>query len=118
MCRSRGRTWRSWPKTAMVALALSAVSTTAQPAWDGNRLLEVCARPTARQRTSDCDVFIRGAIDRYHEFLATRCAPRQVRFGEIVEIIVQYLQEHPADRQRPANDLILASLTEAYSCKS
>lgn len=99
---------------ALFTLATSACSTRAYSAWDGDRLLAVCSGAGAGQQTSDCEVFIRGAVDRYHELLATQCAPKQVRFSEIVGIVVRYLQTHPAERPLPANELVLASVREAF----
>ncbi len=100
---------------AMIALAVFTLFARADEAWSGNRLYAACQL----QHTvpSDCDVFIRGVIDRYHEFIASLCAPQHVSFDEIVERIVADLEANRSTRNEPAAHLILDSIGRAYGCR-
>jgi hypothetical protein len=87
----------------------------AQTQWGGNRLYATCRNEHAP--SSDCAVFIRGVVDRYHEFIATHCAPQEVPFGEIVDRVIADLKAYPSRRTQAAPDLILDSIGSAYRCR-
>ena len=61
---------------------------------------------------ADCVVYIRGVIDRFHEFIAAHCPHQTFNFGEIVGEVVSYLEDHPSERDQAASDLVLKSLME------
>jgi hypothetical protein len=66
------------PGVAALLLAVLVESAQAQTRWDGNRLYAICQQ--RHDPDSDCAVFIRGTIDRYHELIATHCAPQHKPF--------------------------------------
>ncbi|WP_425374125.1 Rap1a/Tai family immunity protein [Microvirga calopogonii] len=86
----------------------------AEPQWDGNQLYAACQ--VRRDPASDCAVFIRGVVDRYHEFIATHCAPRHVPFSEIRERVVEDLDANRLSRSLPAHQLILESIGKMSKC--
>jgi hypothetical protein len=100
----------------IAALILAALvgSAHGQTQWNGNRLYAACQKQ--RDSSSDCAVFIRGTVDRDHEFIATRCAPRHVPFSEIVERVVADLEADPSTRDWPAHQLILESVGKMSGC--
>jgi hypothetical protein len=100
----------------IAALILAALvgSAHGQTQWDGNRLYAACQKQ--RDPSSDCAVFIRGTVDRYHEFIAAHCAPRHVLFSEIVERVVADLEANPSTRDWPAHQLILESIGKMSGC--
>jgi hypothetical protein len=102
----------------MVAVLLLAALLTgahAQAQWDGTRLHATCQQ--ARGPSSDCAVFIRGVVDRFHELIATRCAPRHVTFSKIVERVIADLEANPSTRNLPAHQLILESIGRMAGCR-
>ena len=96
----------------MIALAVFISPVRADETWSGDRLYAACQlRHTI---SSDCAVFIRGVIDRYHEFIASHCAPQHVSLDEIIERIVADLEANRSTRNKPAPQLILGSIGRAY----
>src|SRR4051794_2478621 len=100
---------------ATFVLAAYFLTARAQELWTGNRLYLACQK--GHTPSSDCAVFIRGVVDRYHEHLTLHCAPQRVSFGDIVERVVADLEASPAAHNRPAPKLILDSIGKAYECR-
>jgi hypothetical protein len=100
---------------AMIAVAVLILSARAEEPWTGDRLYAACQEQ--RSASSDCAVFIRSVIDRYHELIANHCVPRWVSFGEIVGRVMADLEANPMSRNEPAPQLILASIGKAYGCR-
>jgi hypothetical protein len=105
-----------WLRALLSALPLLGVA--AASPWDGNKLHSACQNLTSSEPHRDCAVYIRGVIDRYHEFIASRCPHAQTSFGEIASGVLAYLEAHQTERGRPAPDLILASVKQQYCCGS
>jgi hypothetical protein len=100
---------------ATFVLAAFVLTARAEELWTGDRLYVACHK--GRTASSDCAVFIRGVVDRYHEYIAIHCAPQRVSFGDIVERVVADLEARPATHNRPASQLILDSIGTAYGCR-
>jgi hypothetical protein len=100
--------------TEFILAALLSTARAEEP-WTGNQLYTACQeRQTA---SSDCTVFIRGVVDRYHDFIASHCAPQRVPFNDIVKRVTTDLEANPSVRDRPATQLILDSIDKAYGCR-
>jgi hypothetical protein len=97
----------------LVAVLLSGPQ--AQVQWDGNRLHATCQQEHGP--SSDCAVFIRVTIDRYHDFIATRCTRQSVPFSKIVESVIADLEGSPSTRSLPADQLILESIGKKIGCR-
>jgi hypothetical protein len=111
----------SWADTKwlrVLVFALAALGVAAASPWDGNKLYTACERPERSGPHSECAVYTRAVLDRYHEFIASRCPRRQAGIGEIVSGVLAYLEAHRTERDRPAPDLILASVKQRYGCES
>jgi Rap1a immunity proteins len=102
------------PGVAALLLAVLVESAQAQTRWDGNRLYAICQQ--RHDPDSDCAVFIRGTIDRYHELIATHCAPQHIPFSKILERVVADLDASPSTRSLRAHHLILESIGEMSGC--
>jgi Rap1a immunity proteins len=100
---------------AMTALAFFILSAHADETWTGDRLYAACHE--RQNASSDCAVFIRSVIDRYHEMIASHCAPQRVSFGEIVAMVMADLEANPETRSQPAPQLILGSIGKTYGCR-
>jgi hypothetical protein len=83
--------------------------------WDGNRLHAACQQ--AHGSSSDCAVFIRATVDRYHDFIATHCARQSLPFSKIVESVIADLEASPSTRILPADQLILKSIGNMAGCR-
>lgn len=99
----------------LIAAAALLGSAHAEAQWDGNRLYAACQ--VRRDPASDCAVFIRGVIDRYHEFIATHCAPRHIPFSEILKRVVEDLEAYPSIRSLPARQLVLETIGKMSDCR-
>src|SRR5215213_6382489 len=100
---------------AVLLLAALVAGAQAQVPWDGNRLHAACQQ--AHGPTSDCAVFIRATVDRYHDFIATHCARQSVPFSKIVESVIADLEASPSTRSLPADQLILKSIGKMAGCR-
>jgi len=105
-----------WLRVLTCALPLFGLA--AASPWDGNKLYAACQHRDPLGPHGNCEVYIRAVIDRYHEFLASRCPQAQTSFGEIASGVLAYLEAHRTERGRPAPDLILASVKQQYGCGS
>ncbi|WP_148935562.1 Rap1a/Tai family immunity protein [Escherichia coli] len=45
------------------------------------------------------------------------CAPSETINEQMFDIVLDYLKAHPATRNRQADQLVIASLAEAYPCQ-
>lgn len=100
---------------AVLLLAALVSGAQAQVPWDGNRLLAACKQ--RRDPASDCAVFMRSVVDRYHELIATQCASRHVPFSIIVEEVIADLEANSSTRSSPAHQLILESIGKMAGCR-
>ena len=46
------------------------------------------------------------------------CPPKNVRLGQILDIVFRYLQNHPESRNKPAYEIVTKALKEVWPCKS
>ena len=100
---------------AVFLLAALLSSPQVQAQWDGKRLHATCQQ--AHGPSSDCAVFIRATVDRYHDFIATHCARQSVPFSKIVESVVADVEASPSTRTMPADQLILKSIGKMAGCR-
>jgi hypothetical protein len=81
---------------------------------DGNELLETCqmAKP-------DCLPYVIGVADAL-EMVSTRltniCRPGGVTPQQLVDVLISWVWDHPAERHRPAAKLAGLAYAEAWPC--
>ena len=84
---------------------------------DGNKLYSEC--------TQDASLFCLGYIDGISDGLdlarATnsrqQCAPVGVSAGQVKDVVVRYLYNHPESRNLEAGYLVVAAIGDAWNCK-
>jgi Rap1a immunity proteins len=88
---------------------------------EGNGLLEAC---TSRQplQGAMCIGYIRGVIDG-ENMMGTAlnkrplvCLPQGVTLGQVEDVIVKYLKDNPAERNKPSAGLIGIAAASAWPC--
>jgi hypothetical protein len=88
---------------------------------EGNGLLEAC---TSRQAVPGamCIGYIRGVIDG-ENLMGTAlnkkpfvCLSEGVTLGQVEEVVVKYLRENPAERNKPSAGLIGIAAASAWPC--
>jgi hypothetical protein len=107
--------------TLLIALP---TQTRANMFYDGNRLYEICTAPEEKHASwGVCLGFILGAHDAVRDaqelgFLAGKihCTPTNATTGQVRDVVVRYLEEHPAERHINASALVADALREAFPC--
>ena len=85
----------------------------------GNDLLKNCTS-TDRDTAYGQHLFCTGIIVGYYEmltFLQFNCGDDSKKTaGEIEDVVVKYLKEHPAERSKPAATVSAIAISEAFKC--
>lgn len=111
---------------AAIAVALSGSPALAQesvdPLGSGNGLLDSCTNADSMLRKGVCIGYISGASDALQMLDSDKeakryiCTPAGVTRGQIRDVVIKYLTDHPQSRQNPAEALIFVALAEAFPC--
>lgn len=101
---------------AMFAVPLIVFAAPSYAASTGNDLLEQCSAEKNSFKSGICFGYTSGLYEsmRIHAFT---CARADVTYGEIREVIVQYLEKNPGIRNGPAAYLASAAIVAAFDCK-
>jgi hypothetical protein len=83
--------------------------------WDGNELYEDCTAQSATD-WGVCHGYVIGLADA-RIIDGTICVPNGVEVRQVVDIVVQYLREHPESRHIAAERLAEGALKRAFPCK-
>jgi hypothetical protein len=82
-----------------------------------NELFDVCKVRADDQRFNDaCSGYIAGASDVLNS-QGTICTPKEISVHQTVDVILNYIREHPAQRNMAAPMLIGDALGQAFPCK-
>lgn len=106
---------------ALLTKAISAilVASTAGAYQVGNDLLDHCIGNESERVA--CLAYIQGAVDIWSSVRAVRglpqCIPDGASTHQLRDIVVSYLQSHPATRHEVAATLAIAAISEAWNCK-
>jgi hypothetical protein len=115
---------RKWPAlAALIALAggpaLAATNTTFFV--DGDELLRYCHSGKEIQRALCNGIIVGvsdGATSNAPDAGTGFCQPVKTTRGMLQSLVVKWLESHPADRSRPAAELITRAFAEAFPCAS
>ncbi|WP_157959632.1 Rap1a/Tai family immunity protein [Devosia submarina] len=81
---------------------------------DGNELFEAC-----QVQDQSCPGYIIGvadALEMVAPHLANICRPQGVTAQQIADVLMEWLDEHPEERHRPAAKLTGLAFAEAWPC--
>lgn len=88
---------------------------------DGNELYRLCASQFETEKVN-CLGYIQGAADSLEAArLVARmlpCIKEPVELGQIQDVVILYLRDHPEIRHRGAAGLIWAAIADAWHCRS
>jgi len=59
--------------------------------------------------------YVSGVYDSYAGVLF--CPTGSVSLGQVCDIVLKYLQDHPEVRNKPANEIVVDALKEVWPCK-
>lgn len=89
---------------------------------NGNALLADCDSSVGYDRGA-CSGYISGVSDAIasyqtvHAFPDFVCMPDQVQRGQIIDVVVKYLRDHPEKRHLGAASMVTAALRLAFPCE-
>jgi Ssp1 endopeptidase immunity protein Rap1a len=101
----------------MALLCLTALPTEAA-FYNGNKLYTECTGSKATDQVS-CISYIEGIADMVAGLWTpkdTACFSPGINAGQLQDIVVNYLQDHPENRHWPATILVLQALHDAFPC--
>ena len=83
----------------------------------GDELFDLCNVPTVDQRhfNDPCSGYIAGVSDVLNS-QGRICTPKTVTIHQTVDVILNYLREHPAQRSMAAPVLTRTALGQAFPC--
>jgi Rap1a immunity proteins len=79
--------------------------------FDGNELQEECT-----QSATFCQGYVAGVFDA-EKLFPTLCVPDEVRYGQLVDVVTQWLRDHPERRHDSAVRLVVQAINEKFPCK-
>jgi hypothetical protein len=88
----------------------------------GNDLLGICQSPLDADKSA-CSAYVVGVVDLISvlqgwdtwKYKAV-CIPEKAINGQVRDVVVKYLVENPAERDRSAAALIMLAVTAAWGC--
>ena len=78
----------------------------------GNTLADICQK-TSGYDYGVCLGFINGVAALQH----SACIPDGVKFGQLKDVVLKYIQENPEIRHKPATGIITKALKQVWVCK-
>ena len=108
----------------LVAVLMFAAGLTAMPAHaediTGTKLAEYCASPYDSFLHGACGGYILGVSDTmnyYHlNYYDKECIPSTATRGQVIKVIMRYLDDKPEKLHRHAHFLIVNALIEGFDC--
>ncbi|MRG54209.1 hypothetical protein GF108_01250 [Phyllobacterium sp. SYP-B3895] len=87
----------------------------------GNNVLEVCEGREASFNKGACYGYITGVVDTYERdrLVANKelCVRDEVSLGQIVEVVIESLRQHPQNRDYIGAYLAITAIEEAFCSK-
>ena len=116
------RSWWRWGRKLGIAVAVwGAACGSVLAAETGNTLLEDCLKPVGSSGRAYCTGYVTGvtealywAGDRGRD--GSACVPDEVTLGQMVDVVVRFLQIHPEVRHHAAIIVVRAALGAAFPC--
>ena len=86
----------------------------------GNNLLTDCRNKTSGFDVGVCKGYIIAIADVLNNNTVSghrACLPENVTKGQVIDIVVPWLEAHPQHRHFTANSLVALALSEAFPCR-
>ncbi len=112
-----------FPRSGLIAVCLSlTVPADAAMTGTGNELLETCKNESSMFSSGACLGFVQGVTEGLLLQAGTFkqkplvCLPEGVTFGQMRDVVVKYLSEHPELRHYTGAQLTVLALANAWKC--
>jgi hypothetical protein len=99
----------------LISICIAVILLTAIPAISltGNQLKQDAVSPGCYSK-GYFDGYVLGVLDLTKD---RRCIPERVEMGQTLDVIKNYLNDHPEELHLPASDLVLKAIQMAWPCK-
>ena len=108
-----------WKSLAVIAILLTTQDYSPAHAkssfLDGNMLHSYCSSVSARERSA-CEGYIAGYMDMlyiFHDPAKANC-DFATNSSQMMDIVINYLKEHPEKRHHDGSSLVLTAMANAY----
>jgi hypothetical protein len=81
----------------------------------GNDLLAACSAPTGTFPVGQCLGYIQGVVDAA-SVSQRLCLPHTVNAGQMRDIVVAYLRQHPENRHLAASNFVEIAMGQFFAC--
>ncbi|SFI64553.1 hypothetical protein SAMN04515648_0948 [Phyllobacterium sp. CL33Tsu] len=103
----------------LVAAMVVATSSAQAGFYTGNEMLEMCEAKRGTVDRAICNGFITGVADSMDAIRAwlgikRQCVPGRVTTGQLVDLLKDYLEKHPAVRHDDAGAIAVLAISEAF----
>ena len=96
----------------LLPLTLLLAINNANSASDGNAFYELCTT-----KEGYCTAFLAGYVHGARIHGGRFCIPEKVNSGQVLDVVIQYLQQNPAYRYKEVYALINTAIHEAWPCE-
>jgi hypothetical protein len=94
--------------------------------WDGNQLFDLCLHFKKERLTGSlgpsCLMYVTGIAQTLlmnddSDHMASPCPGDGVTNEQITDVVIKWLEDHPARREAPAPFIVMTALNEAFPCR-
>jgi hypothetical protein len=121
------RGWGNWGLTMLGKLALGVLALLALVGEaeagsfeDGNGLYALCTSNNLGEQVH-CMGYIEGVVDTMKDidraFNKPQCVPDGTHAKQTVDVVVNYLRDHPVERSYSASSDVYAAVAQAWNCQ-
>ena len=112
-------------RKTVVAAALAVSSLPASANYlTGKDLYGDCSKPQGSFSQGFCSGYISGVVDAIEHYQVSKgaekivCVPKEASIGQVKEVVVRYLTQHPDERNNTASSLVWDAVRKAFPCKN
>ena len=112
-------------RKAVLAAAFAVSSSPALANYlTGKDLYGDCSKPQGSFSQGFCSGYISGVVDAIEHYQVGKgaeksvCVPKEASIGQVKEVVVRYLTQHPDERNYTASSLVWDAVRNAFPCKN
>ena len=111
-------------KTVLAAAFAISSSPTLANYLTGKDLYADCSKPQGSFSQGFCSGYVSGVVDAIEYYQVSKgaeksvCVPKEASIGQVKEIVVRFLTQHPDPRNNTASSLVSDALRNTFPCKN
>lgn len=99
-------------RTACAIFAATLSSSAFCAFFDGNEMIEL-----GEENPVALGMYVAGAAD-FAMGMHMVCVPNRAQVGQLRDVVIKYLDEHPEHRHYSADSIVVTALREGFPCES